>query len=199
MASAITHFIVGAAIALPAMQSRALLHVMPRPAMPRPFMPRWALPVTAGLWAAAPDLDTWLMLGFGIPRSSIFSHRGFFHSPFFLILCAALLAAAVAGKHGRRTVAWLALMWAVSAVTHPLLDMLTDGGSGVMLLFPFSIGRFFFPWRPIRVSPLSIARFFDRAGPILWSELPFCAAALAVGILGLQLAKRRRCHAASEP
>jgi len=99
------------------------------------------------------------------------------------------LAAAVAARLGRRTVAWLALMWAVSAVTHPLLDMLTDGGSGVMVLFPFSTGRYFFPWRPIRVSPLTIARFFDRAGPILWSELPFCAAALAVGIAGLRWRK----------
>ena len=170
------------------MESRALRPVMPRPVI-RPVIPRWALPVTAGLWAAAPDLDTWLMFGLGIPRGSIFSHRGFFHSPFFLILAATLLAAAVAARLGRRTVAWLALMWAVSAVTHPLLDMLTDGGSGVMVLFPFSTGRYFFPWRPIRVSPLTIAMFFDRAGPILWSELPFCAAALAVGIAGLRWRK----------
>jgi inner membrane protein len=181
VASAITHFIVGAAIALPAMESRSL----------RPVMARWALPVTAGLWAVAPDLDTWLMFGLGIPRGSIFSHRGFFHSPFFLILAAILLAAAVAGRHGRPTVAWLALMWAVSAVTHPLLDMLTDGGSGVMLLIPFSTERYFFPWRPIRVSPLTIARFFERAGPILWSELPFSAAALAVGLVGLCWRKRQ--------
>src|SRR5436305_531102 len=132
MASAITHFIVGAAIALPAIPSRALL----------PVMPPWALPVTAGLWAAAPDLDTFLMFGLGIPRTSIFSHRGFFHSPFFLIAAAALLAAVVAGRHGGRTAAWLTLMWAASAVSHPLLDMLTDGGSGVMLLVPFSTGRF---------------------------------------------------------
>jgi inner membrane protein len=114
-----------------------------------------------------PDLDTWLMLGFGIPRGSLFSHRGFFHSPFFLITFAAAMAIILARKHGRRPVAWLALMWAVSAVTHPLLDMLTNGGSGVMLLFPFSQERLFFPWRPIHVSPLSIARFFDRAGDIL--------------------------------
>jgi inner membrane protein len=180
LASAITHFIVGAAIALPALESRDL----------RPLMPRWALPVTAGLWAAAPDLDTPLMFGLGIPRASIFSHRGVFHSPFFLILAAALLAAVVAGKHGCRATAWLTLMWAVSAVTHPLLDMLTDGGSGVMLLFPISTERYFFPWRPIRVSPLTIARFFDRAGPILWSELPFSAAAVSVGVLALLLRKR---------
>jgi inner membrane protein len=67
-------------------------------------------------------------------------------------------------------------------VTHPLLDALTDGGSGVMLLFPFSTDRFFFPWRPIHVSPLGILRFFSRAGYILRSEMPFCLAAVAVGL-----------------
>jgi inner membrane protein len=185
VASAITHFIVGAAIALPAMESRALRPVL------SPALPKWAIPVSAGLWAAAPDLDTWLMLGFGIPRGSLFSHRGFFHSPFFLILFAGAMAAVVARKHGRRTVAWLALMWAISAVTHPLLDMLTNGGSGVMLLFPFSQDRLFFPWRPIHVSPLSIARFFDRAGEILWSELPFCLAAVAAGVTGLWCRRTR--------
>jgi inner membrane protein len=160
VASAITHFIVGAGLSLPAMDVPAL----------RGVLPRWPIPVTAGLFAVAPDLDTYAMLAFDIPRGSLFSHRGFFHSPFF----------------------WLAAVWAGAAITHPLLDMLTDGGSGVMLLFPFSTKRLFFPWRPIRVSPLSIARFFDRAGEILRSELPFCAAAIAAGLLLHVLLTRRR-------
>jgi inner membrane protein len=82
-------------------------------------------------------------------------------------------------------------MWAGAAITHPLLDMLTDGGSGVMILFPFTTERFFFPWRPIRVSPLSVARFFDRAGGILRSELPFCAAAMLVGLAVRSIMPRR--------
>ena len=169
MASAITHFIVGAGLALPAMEVPAL----------RDAMPRWAIPLTAGLFAVAPDLDTYAMLAFDIPRGSFFSHRGFFHSPFLLTLLACGVAAMVA--HGSKF-RWLALVWACAAITHPLLDMLTDGGSGVMLLFPFSTERLFFSWRPIRVSPLSIARFFDRASEILRSELPFCAAAVAIGL-----------------
>ena len=181
MASAITHFIVGAGLALPCMEFAAL----------RPFMPRWAVPVTAGLFAVAPDLDTWAMMAHDIQRGSLFSHRGFFHSPFFLTLLALAVASLVARG---RAVFLLAAVWAGAAITHPLLDMLTDGGSGVMLFFPFSTGRFFFPWRPIRVSPLSIARFFDRAGPILWSELPFCAAATLLG-----LALRRITPRAGEP
>ncbi|MCX6632071.1 MAG: metal-dependent hydrolase [Candidatus Solibacter sp.] len=169
MASAITHFVVGASLALPFTESAAL----------RAAMPHWAVPVTAGLLAVAPDLDTWAMLALDIPHGSFFSHRGFFHSPFFVILLA--LAVASLAVRGR-TVFLLAAVWAGAAITHPLLDMLTDGGYGVMLLYPFSAERLFFPWRPIRVSPLSITRFFDRAGEILWSELPFCAAAILSGL-----------------
>jgi len=144
----------------------------------------WAIPVTAGLMAVAPDLDTYAMRAWDIPRHSLFAHRGFFHSPFFLVLVAAALSALVARRRGLRPAAWLAVVWAACAITHPLLDMLTDGGSGVVLLFPFSEARFSFPWRPIHVSPLGIVAFFSRAGPILRSELPFCAAALAVGLIG---------------
>jgi inner membrane protein len=82
-------------------------------------------------------------------------------------------------------------MWSVSAVTHPLLDALTDGGSGVMLLFPFIDARLFFPWRPIHVSPLEISRFFTKAGYILWSELPFCLGAAGAGVAGLVMRRGR--------
>src|SRR5262249_4232696 len=82
LASAITHFIVGASIALPAMESTAL----------RGVLPRWAIPVTAGLFGAAPDLDTYAMLAFDIPRGSEFAHRGVFHSAVFLILLASAVA-----------------------------------------------------------------------------------------------------------
>jgi inner membrane protein len=128
------------------------------------------------------------MLAFDTPRGSFFSHRGFFHSPFFLALLAMVVASLVV--RGRAAIL-LAAAWVGAAITHPLLDMLTDGGSGVMVLFPFSTERFFFPWRPIRVSPLSITLFFDRAGEILWSELPFCAAAIMLGLVVRGIMPRR--------
>ena len=181
MASAITHFIVGASVALPLMDAVPL----------RATLPRWAIPVTAGLFGVLPDLDTYAMFAFGIPRGSLFSHRGVFHSPFFL----ALLAFAIAGIAARgRSWAALGLLWTCGAITHPLLDMLTDGGSGVMLLFPLSSERLFFPWRPIRVSPLGIVRFFDRAGEILASEFPFDAAAVIAGTAArIALRRGARC------
>ena len=174
MASAVSHFIVAAALALPAAGSPIF----------RRIMPRWGISVSCGLLGAAPDSDTFAMRAFNIPYGSFFGHRGFFHSPFFLILFTAVLAAIVARRQPRRVVLWLTLLWAGAAITHPLLDMLTDGGAGVMLLFPFSDARLFFPWRPIHVSPLDIASFFSQAGYILLSELPFCAAAVAIGLAG---------------
>jgi inner membrane protein len=174
VASAITHFIVGGALALPVLGSHAV----------RQVLPAWAIPVIAGLAGVAPDFDTWIVRPFDVPRGSLFAHRGFFHSPAFLTAFFSLLAIAVARGHSWRTAALLGAIWSGAAITHPLLDMLTTGG-GIMLLYPFSTERLFFPWRPIRVSPLSISRFFSRAGPILLSELPFCAAALAIGLAGL--------------
>jgi len=173
VASAITHFIVGASLALPAMESRLI----------RTVLKPWAIPVTAGLLAVAPDLDTYAMRIFDIPYRSFWGHRGFFHSPFFLSVFCAALAALVAHRQGLRAWAWLTVVWAGCAITHPLLDMLTDGGSGVMALYPFSSARYFFPWHPIHVSPLGIARFFPRAGYILKSEMPFDLAALLVGLV----------------
>jgi inner membrane protein len=169
MASAITHFVVGAALALPAARSARLRRVLPP----------WAIPVTAGLLAVIPDVDVLWMRGF--PYNSALGHRGFSHAPFTLVLLASALAAVIA-RTSRRAAAQLALIWAVSAVTHPLLDMLTDGGFGIMVLFPFSSKRLFFSWRPIHVSPLSVLRFFSGAGYILKSELPFCLAAVAIGV-----------------
>jgi len=145
----------------------------------RPVLPRWAIPVTAGLIAVAPDLDTYAMFAFRIPRGSVLAHRGVFHSAAFVILLAFVLAWMVARS---RTALVLGAVWAIAALSHPLLDMLTDGGSGVMLFYPFSDERLFFSWRPIRVSPLGIVAFFGRAREILESEMPFNALALMLGM-----------------
>lgn len=179
MASLITHFVVGAALAIPAAESGIL----------RTVLPRWGIPVSCGLMAVAPDFDAIAMRALDIPYGSFWGHRGFFHSPFFLILLAALLAATIARRRTVKARIALTAIWAGAAITHPLLDMLTDGGSGVMLLFPFSTNRLFFAWRPIHVSPLDLTAFFSRAGGILLSELPFCAAAVAIGAAGYAICR----------
>jgi inner membrane protein len=174
MASPIAHFIVGAALALPAVRSARL----------RRMLPLWAIPVIAGLLAVIPDVDVLWFRRF--PYDSALGHRGFSHAPFTLILFASALAGGIA-RTSRRAAAQLALVWATSAVTHPLLDMLTDRGTGVMVLFPFSLERRFFSWRPIHVSPLNALRLFSGAGYILKSELAFCLTAVAIGVSVLRL------------
>jgi inner membrane protein len=192
LSSTTSHFIVGATLALPALTCRELTAILPG----------WTIPVGAGLLAAAPDLDFLVIRAFGIPYESLLSHRGFFHSPFFLILFAAVAAGIVTWGYSRKAFALLWLVWAGCMVTHPLMDALTDGGRGVMLLMPFTSARFFFPWRPLQTLPGSIgnvlrsasslrgASFISRASSIRISEIPFCVASAAIGIVGLLARKR---------
>ena len=65
----------------------------------------------------------------------------------------------------------------LSMLSHSLLDMCTDGGLGIALLWPLSAQRWFFPWRFIPVSPLSIGAFFSQWGlhvlkVELWFSVP---------------------------
>jgi inner membrane protein len=73
--------------------------------------------------------------------------------------------------------------------SHGVFDALTNGGLGVAFFAPFDNTRYFFPWRPIMVSPLGVRRFFSRWGAlvvlteIIWMWIP----ALVVGIVALAL------------
>jgi len=72
--------------------------------------------------------------------------------------------------------------------------MLTDGGLGVALFAPIDGTRYFFPFRPIRVSPLSIRRFFsERGAEVVVSELAYVWLPCAlVGGLALVWKRARR-------
>ena len=60
---------------------------------------------------------------------------------------------------------------------------MTTGGIGVALLAPIDNTRYFFPWRPIAVSPLGLRPFFTLRGiAILANE------ALWVGVPSLSIA-----------
>jgi inner membrane protein len=154
-------------------------------------MPRWAILFLSGLFAAAPDIDLIGKRAFGIHSTSIFYHRGLFHSPFFLILFSAVLAGIAARNHSRRSFAQLWLLWAICMVTHPLLDALTDGGRGLMLLLPLTRARFFFPWHPIHTPPAGTASILSRASLLRVSEIPFCLAAALIGSVGLVMQRAR--------
>ena len=62
------------------------------------------------------------------------------------------------------THALVAWALALATATHGLLDAMTDGGLGVAFFSPFSNARYFLPWRPIQVAPISITDFIEQGG-----------------------------------
>jgi inner membrane protein len=131
--------------------------------------------VFSAVCAMLPDIDT---VGFklGIAYASQWGHRGFTHSIAFALLVAVLAACFSRQLKSR---AWVVFLLSFIAVlSHPLLDMLTNGGLGVALYWPYSNERVFFDYRPIAVSPIGIASFFTERGwrviksELLWVWLP---------------------------
>lgn len=131
--------------------------------------------VLSAFCAILPDFDT-LAFKFGILYSSQWGHRGFVHSITFSV-CVAIVAMCFSRQLKNK--AWLVgLMVFLATVSHPLLDMCTNGGLGVALYRPYSNERVFFDFRPIAVSPISVSRFFTERGfrvmksEFLWVWLP---------------------------
>ena len=97
------------------------------------------------VWSALsmlPDAD---VIGFslGIPYDSPFGHRGATHSFVFAAAIAllALLMARISPGRFARSARATAVAVALVVATHPLLDMLTNGGRGCALLWPFATRR----------------------------------------------------------
>lgn len=168
MASAFSHAIAAAAIGAAFTRS-------PQPAR------FWLLGTTC---AVLPDADV-VAFALDIPYDHMLGHRGVSHSLVFAAALAGLVvAAAFRGEQyaARRRELW-AYFFAATA-SHGVLDAMTTGGLGVAFLAPFSESRFFFPWRPILVSPISISRFFTERGlavmrsEVVWIWLPSVALAV---------------------
>lgn len=136
----------------------------------------------------APDMDVIPML-MGVPYGSFFGHRGFFHSPFFFLFFAPVLAYLTVlwiGLKERRGRAMVTLTgcYFLALMSHSILDALTDGGRGIMLYFPSDSLRHFFTWQPIAVSPMSLQGFLSERGiEVIKSEVYFFAPALFLVIL----------------
>lgn len=123
----------------------------------------------AGMIAAMlPDADT-LGFKFGIAYADAWGHRGAMHSLLFAFCVAAI--ATMLHRYLRTTASRAFAFVGLAAISHPLLDMLTDGGLGVAIAWPLSDRRYFFPWRPIHVSPIGLRFFSTHSWPLIASEL----------------------------
>jgi inner membrane protein len=145
------------------------------------------------LCSVIPDLDV-IGFGFGIRYGDFWGHRGFSHS----LLFAALLASFVVVVAFRQAVPGLGrfALWTyffLATASHGLLDAMTDGGLGVAFFSPFDNSRYFLPWRPIRVSPIGVARFFSHRGlEVVQSELLWIWLPAALLVVSAWLVRRQR-------
>lgn len=151
--------------------------VLTHPAVPlalSAFLPQGAASPALLLAGAAcsvvPDLDV-IGFGFGVRYSDMLGHRGLTHSVLFAAALGALLTFTLfRDAQGSDWPVFLFLF--LSTLSHALLDMLTNGGLGVALFAPFSNERYFFPWRPIEVSPIGVSSFLSDWGVrVILSEL----------------------------
>ena len=142
--------------------------------------------------ASLPDLDV-LGFRFGIHYGDLLGHRGLTHSLAFAAALATVVVAVGfpedAPRWSRRAL-WLYLF--VATASHGCLDALTDGGLGVAFFSPFSNARYFFPVRPIRVSPIGVSAFVSGDGlAVLASEMRWVWLPSAV-FMGVAFAWHRR-------
>lgn len=118
-----------------------------------------------------PDADV-LGFQFGIPYKSFWGHRGFTHSFVFAIILAILLVFTFYKTKRSKDKISIAFYLFICTASHGILDALTNGGKGVALLAPFDNSRYFFPFRPIKVSPIGMTNFFSEWGfKVVLSEL----------------------------
>ena len=128
--------------------------------------------VIGALCSVIPDLDV-IGFRFGVNYGDFWGHRGFTHSLAFAALLASIVAI-VMFRHGVSGIGRFAVFayLFLATASHGVLDAITNGGLGVAFFSPFDNTRYFLPWRPVRVSPIAVTRFFTSRGfAILQSEL----------------------------
>src|SRR5215831_7391227 len=140
----------------------------------RPQIPKHVW-VAGALCSIFPDVDA-IGFRFGVAYGDFWGHRGFTHSLLFAYLF-------------------------IATASHGVLDAMTDGGLGVAFFAPFDNQRYFLPWRPIHVSPISVTRFFTQRGlavlenEFLWIWIP----AIVLGTAAWLVRRSWRTAASPQP
>jgi inner membrane protein len=153
----------------------------------------WALGAAASV---VPDLDV-IGFHFGVHYGDVLGHRGFTHSLFFAALLAGFVTIVLFGQ-SQISSGRLFLFLFLATASHGVLDAMTNGGLGVAFFSPFSNVRYFFPFHPIKVSPIGADRFFTARGwAVIWSEaawlwLPSALIFACFALLGRAECKRKQ-------
>ena len=139
--------------------------------------------------AMLPDVDV-IGFSFGVRYGDLLGHRGLTHSIAFAAAVASICITRGVRLEMTRMRAWIYLF--LATVSHGMLDAATNGGLGVAFFSPLSNRRFFWPWRPLVVSPIGL-NFFQSSravdviyGELLWLWLPTGVALLIAYVWSLR-------------
>jgi len=145
-------------------------------AVGRAFAPAGMPPkfwILTAVCAALPDADV-ISFSFNVRYGDMMGHRGLTHSFSFALALSLVIVllffrdTALGSANGLT----LGLYFFLVTASHGILDALTNGGLGVAFFAPFSNERYFFPWRPIEVSPIGIQPFLTSRGvAVILSEI----------------------------
>jgi inner membrane protein len=142
-----------------------------------------------------PDADV-VAWPLGIPWGTLWAHRGITHS-FPTALLVAFLVARLAYRPLKVPFFWLWGFYFLAMASHGFLDAFTNGGPGVAFLAPFHDTRYFFPWRPLVVSPIGLdilSHWGVRTlvSEIVWVWTPTTALVAAAWLAQARRPERRR-------
>ncbi len=92
-------------------------------------------------------------------KGPLSDHRGLTHTPLFALAVGLLVAlvAYLARRSARARAVRLGLLATLLVGSHGLLDGLTQGGRGILFLWPLSGARFHCLWRPFPDIPAGLA------------------------------------------
>lgn len=152
----------------------------------------WKFWLVGAICTILPDADV-ISFKFGIPYESFWGHRGFSHSLLFAAIVGLAFVLMFYRKHLSRVNAiGYFLFFTLCTASHSILDAMTTGGLGVAFFSPWDNTRYFFPWRPIKVSPIVVSNFFSEWGKnVLLSEFIWIGLPSLVYISVMRLVKRR--------
>ena len=162
----------------------AISHAIVALAMGKAFRNKelsWREVSLGALCSVVPDLDV-VGLFFGVQYGDVWGHRGMTHSVVFAALLAGSLVALWYRSKPAVAMTVLFLYFSLCTASHGVLDAMTNGGLGVAFFSPFDTTRYFFPVRPVLVSPIGVSEFFSSYGvrilvsEAIWIWLPSCAA-----------------------
>ena len=150
----------------------------------------WFLSV---LCSIVPDADV-LGLRLGISYEDMLGHRGLSHSLVFALVLSSIVTFLVFPRVQQRWTRLLLFSYFFTATaSHGILDAMTDGGLGIAFFAPFDNTRYFFAFRPIKVSPIGLSFFSARGLDVIRSEfLWLCIPATIIASAVLFWRKLRR-------